>query len=192
MKIKICNEIIQRSLAGDVSSYPKYATQIMNLANQNAQGTRPKIVGQMSELIQEFGSGSISDWENWYKERYPDAIDLATEKVYNMILLLKESIDRIDEETVKRWIKELVVVKTYTGLRFQKVILETIAELKGSSYRLSTPDEESKGIDGYIGEHAVSIKPNTYKIEQRLPEHIDIPIIYYEKIKDGLNVECDF
>ncbi len=28
--------------------FPKYTTQLMNLANLNAQGTRPKVVGQLS------------------------------------------------------------------------------------------------------------------------------------------------
>ena len=35
--------------------FPKYETQIdYLLLNSNAQGTRPAVVGQMSELIQEF------------------------------------------------------------------------------------------------------------------------------------------
>lgn len=84
MKIKIPNAEIQGLLSGKGYEYPKYSTQIMNLANQNAQGTRPRIVGQMSELIQEFGSGSMNEWESWYLNRYPDAIDLATERVFNM------------------------------------------------------------------------------------------------------------
>ena len=54
MKLKIPNSEVQELLSGKTYSYPKYATQIMNLANQNAQGTRAKIVGQMSDLIQEF------------------------------------------------------------------------------------------------------------------------------------------
>jgi len=32
---------------------------------------------------------------------------------------------------------------------------------KRTNYRLAEPDEESKGIDGYIGDIPVSIKPNT-------------------------------
>jgi hypothetical protein len=40
--------------------------QLLNLANQNAQGTRPKIVGQMSELIEQFGGKSLDEWERWY------------------------------------------------------------------------------------------------------------------------------
>lgn len=33
---------------------PKYASQLINLANIFSQGTRPKVIGQMSELIKEF------------------------------------------------------------------------------------------------------------------------------------------
>jgi hypothetical protein len=36
------------------------------LANQNAQGTRPKVVGQMSELIKEFPGKDVAEWEEWY------------------------------------------------------------------------------------------------------------------------------
>ncbi len=42
-----------------VLEFPKYTTQLMNLANQNSQGTRPKVVGQMSDLIQEFDGKKI-------------------------------------------------------------------------------------------------------------------------------------
>ena len=35
-------------------SFPKYTSQLINWANQNAQGTRPRIVGQISELFPEF------------------------------------------------------------------------------------------------------------------------------------------
>lgn len=31
--------------------FPQYTSQLINWANQNAQGTRPKVVGQMSELF---------------------------------------------------------------------------------------------------------------------------------------------
>lgn len=52
--IKISNTEILSLLDAEASDFPKYATQILNLANQNAQGTRPSVVGQMSDLIQEF------------------------------------------------------------------------------------------------------------------------------------------
>ncbi|MDO9028103.1 MAG: MjaI family restriction endonuclease, partial [Candidatus Roizmanbacteria bacterium] len=52
-----------------------------------------------------------------------------------------------------------------------------------------TPYEESKGIDGLIGDIPVSIKPVTYKIKKGLSENIKLKIIYYEKLKDGIEVD---
>lgn len=166
MKIKIPNTEIQELLSGKGYEYPKYSTQIMNLANQNAQGTRPRIVGQMSELIQEFGSGSMNEWESWYLNRYPDAIDLATERVFNMVEELKKSIVLIDKKMIREWVEELIVVKTYAGLKFQEAILKKVSAELQVEYRLATPEEEAQGIDGMIGSRFVSIKPITYLLAE--------------------------
>lgn len=192
MKLRIPNSEVQELLTDKSFEYPKYVTQIMNLANQNAQGTRPNIVGQMSDLIQEFGAGSMIEWDAWYKNGHPEAIETATVRVYRMIELLKESIQTIDKDMVRKWIEELVVVKTYCGLKFQEAILRKIAEEKQSDYRLASPEEEAQGIDGFIGNSPVSIKPITYRIMNELPEHIDVPIIYYDKKKSEIVVEYNF
>ncbi|HII38851.1 TPA: MjaI family restriction endonuclease, partial [Candidatus Micrarchaeota archaeon] len=47
------NSELVAEISEEAKEFPKYTTQIINLANQNAQGTRPKVVGQLSELIQE-------------------------------------------------------------------------------------------------------------------------------------------
>ena len=106
--------------------------------------------------------------------------------------MLKESIRTIDRTMVQRWIEELVVVKTYCGLKFQEAILRKIAEERHVEYRLASPEEETQGIDGFIGEQAVSIKPVTYRQMNELPEHIDVPIIYYDKKKSEIVVEYNF
>lgn len=62
-KVKIKNEEVTQLLDAEVVSFPKYATQLINLANQNAQGTRPEVVGQMSDLIQEFKGRKLREWE---------------------------------------------------------------------------------------------------------------------------------
>ena len=63
-KIKISNQEITDLLAAESPAFPKYATQIINLANQNAGGTKPKIVGQMSELIQKFEGSDFKNGKN--------------------------------------------------------------------------------------------------------------------------------
>lgn len=191
MKVKIPNAEVQELLAGKNITYPKYSTQLMNLANANAQGTRPKIVGQLSDLIQEFEGKTLEEWTKWYLEKHPNAIKSATDKVWQMIDGLKVSLNQIDRNIVEQWVEDLVVVKTFAGLKFQEAILKKIAAKVKKEYRLATPAEEAKGIDGYIGDTPVSIKPNSYKSKMALNEMIAVSIIYYDKKKDGLSVEFD-
>ena len=191
MKINLSNEEIRKCLDIDTLEFPKYTTQLLNLANQNAQGTRPKVVGQMSELIQHFTGKTLSEWEQWYLERKPDAIRTATDKILQMVKNLSNAIEKIDREMAEKWVRDLVIVKTFMGLRFQEAILKKGAEIKSVDYRLSDFSEESKGIDGYIGNISVSIKPKTYKIKAALREDIAVKTIYYEKIKNGIKVNYE-
>jgi hypothetical protein len=186
---KIKNNELIIEISGEAKSFPKYTTQIINLANQNSQGTRPKIVGQLSELIQKCPHKEYSKWKEWYLQQQPKAIDDATEKVFAMVEELKKAINLIDKKMVKLWVRDLVVDKTFIGLKFQEAILKRVAKLKNTSYRLSNPQEESKGIDGYIGKEPVSIKPTTYKTKNMLNEQIEVKFIFYDKKKDGINVD---
>ncbi len=192
IKLKIPNAEVQELLSGKKYSYPKYATQIMNLANQNAQGTRAKIVGQMSDLIQEFEGTTLTEWERWYLDNHPEAIDNATDKVFAMITLFKDSIVKIDKKNVRDWVEELVVIKTFSGLKFQEAILKKLSIYFNKPYRLANPDEESKGIDGLIGDKPISIKPMTYKTKMGLNEVIEVPIVFYDKKKNEIIIEFNF
>ncbi|NWG10128.1 MAG: MjaI family restriction endonuclease [Nitrososphaerales archaeon] len=189
MKIKITIEEIRKYLDIETPEFPKYVASLINLANQYAQGTRPKVVGQMSELIQEFEGKTLHEWEEWYLKKKPDAIKNATEKILQKLEEFKNSLNKIDRATVEQWVRDLVIVKTFAGLRFQEAILKKGSEIKGTNYRLAEPDEESIGIDGYIGDIPVSIKPHTYEVKAALPEHIETKIVYYKKIDDGIEVD---
>ena len=189
MKVKINNQEIRTYLDIETPEFPKYTSQIMNLANQNAQGTRPKVVGQMSELIKHCTGKSLPEWEQWYLNEKPEAIRNATEKVLGMVQNLGQAMTKIDEQLVAKWVRDLVIVKTFVCLRFQEAILKKAAVAKGLDYRLANAIEESKGIDGYIGVVPVSIKLETYRAKAALPEDISVQIIYYEKVKDGIQVD---
>jgi hypothetical protein len=186
-KIKIKNEEVTRLLDAEGTSFPKYTTQLINLANQNAQGTRPETVGQMSELIKEFKGKKLEEWETWYLSRHPEAIEKAKKKILPMIENFKKVITLIDAEMIEAWVRDLVIVKTFVGLKFQEAILKRVASSTGKNYRMADPEEEARGIDGFIGEIPVSIKPHSYASKQMLPESINVRIIYYEKVKDGIN-----
>ena len=195
MKFNISNA--ELSALNDITNpeFPKYTSQLINWANQNAQGTRPKIVGQLSDLFPEYQASTynvaISDWKEWYTEKYPGAIEEATYKIINQVENLKEAIKLIDKSMVRKWVEDLVISKTFSGMYVQRAILAKISDMRKEPFRLASPEEESKGIDGYVGDTAYSIKPVTYKTMGRLSESIDIKMIYYSKKKSGLLVETE-
>jgi len=102
MVIKIKNEELIQELIGEIKEFPRYTTQILNLANQNSQGTRPRVVGQLSELIKECPEKNYEGWKNWYLTKYPETIKNASEKINEMVNNLKEAIQKIDKKMVKR------------------------------------------------------------------------------------------
>ena len=100
---------------------------------------------------------------------------------------IKVNLNSLNRDDVYNWTKDLIVNKTFSGLQVQLDILEMVSET--GEYRLATPDEESKGIDGVVDGKYVSIKPHTYKktIEAG-KETIEYPIIFYKNTKKGLVV----
>ena len=65
---------------------------LINLANGISQATRPKNVGQMSDLFQQFretcDSHDVTDWEKYYNGE--DKIKEATEKNWKYIQDIKK------------------------------------------------------------------------------------------------------
>jgi len=179
-----------KELTGEAKKFATYVSPIINLANQFAQGTRPHVVGQLSEMIQQCPYKTFEGWKRWYLNEKPDAIDEATERIMRKLDDFRRILLAIDEQTVKGWVEDLVLVKTFVGLRFQEPILNKIASMMGKEYRLAEPEEESRGIDGFVGETSISIKPETYKTKPSLMEEIKADkIIFYEKEKDEIIVD---
>lgn len=195
MKFFIKYEDIQIINESETIHFPKYTSQLINWANQNAQATRPKVVGQLSELFPDYQKHShkitISDWRSWYTKRFPNAIETATSKIFDQMEKLKSAINLIDKDMIHKWVEDLVITKTFNGFHVQKAILVKIAEKKECPWRFAKPEEESQGIDGYIGEFPYSIKPDTYKTMNRLSEEIKVKMVFYKKEKTGLLVELE-
>ena len=186
---KITNEEIAKLSNASIYPFPKYTSMLINQINQTAQGTRPKVVGQMSELIQEFEGNTLEEWIEWYNETYPNAIEAATEKIFAQYMKQRDAMLSINKDLIREWVKDLVYTKTFCGLKVQQAIIAHIAKTLNKSWRLSTKEEEAIGIDGYINGKPVQIKSITYKVENYLNENIEVPIVYYDKKKDGLFIE---
>ncbi len=194
-KFTVSNDEIIESSGGDPISFPKYTSQIINLANQNAQGTRPKTVGQLSELTQEYAKQAnkpnLEGWKKWYLEKHPKAIDDASDKILKSLNNLKNVIPLIDEKMIHAWVEDLIFNKTFKGLNIQEAILKKLAAIQNKPYKMASPKEESLGIDGYVKETAYSIKPTSYKFKEMLSEVIEAKVLYYTETKTGLTVTLE-
>lgn len=163
------------------AEFPKYTRGIINLANKDSGGTKPEVVGQMSEIFDPDEFDDYEEWHGWYMENNGDSIEEATEKIMDMIERYREAIKEIDEDMVEEWVRELVIEKTAEGLMIETMILRYLSDKHDVEYHQSSSDEESKGIDGYLGEQPISVKPKSYdtKGSTKGREDIDVPLVKY-------------
>ena len=145
----------------------------------------------MSELIQEFPGKTLDEWTEWYQMNHPEAIQNATDKIKDNLNKLKHAMNEITEDMINDWVTDLVIVKTFLGLRVQEAVLKNIADKTNNSYRLANPDEESKGIDGFIGDTPVTVKPLSDIPTDRIRVVKEGVLISYSKTSKGIEVEFD-
>lgn len=165
---------------------PRYTSQIVNLANTYSQATRAKHVGQMSELLQEYRQSTsvptVAGFKVFHRKRCGIVAPEATRKIYEMLNRMRDALQDVTPEMVAEWVNDLLFAKTFQGLTIQDKILKQTSE----TYRLATPDEESRGIDGWSDGEPVSIKPISYrKTLAEAREKIRYRIIYYRVKSDG-------
>lgn len=72
-----------------------------------AQATRPNQVGQVSDLIRECPAQDYEGWRDWYLARYPTATDEGTDRIVSMLKRMRDAMEHIDRETVRRWVQSL-------------------------------------------------------------------------------------
>ena len=179
-------------------SLPKYSSQVINLANGYSKATKPANVGQVSEDIKVFRddetiSGyTVQDWIDWHKKKYPDGIQKATDATWDMFQKMLKSLETVTKNDIQNWEEDFVFSKTYDGLMVQNAIIKKIAEeINTKNYRLAKPEEERQGIDGYINNHPIQIKSDTYDRTGKLHnEEIQCVVVQYSK-KDK-NIVFDY
>ena len=72
MRFTIKKEIVKESLGIPEVIFPKYTTQLINLAGSNAAATRPKVVGQMSELTVQSKAKTLNEWNKRFQNSWPE------------------------------------------------------------------------------------------------------------------------
>lgn len=194
-EIRIEDDVLSDLLGVPSPEFPKYTKFIINQANVWSQATRPKRVGKVSELFPSFREenphGGVSEWEDWYEERYPGIIEDATQRTWRLVQKIVAAAPMISEGMVRRWIRDLIVAKTYSGLSVQGIILEKMAKSLKLSYKEASPDEEKYGIDGYVGKVPISVKPGDFDVSGSRNTPVFGVLVRYEFEGDELRVWYD-
>lgn len=193
--IRISKEEREKITKGEVEEFPKYTTQLLNLANRNAQSTRQNVVGNMNELLKEFGdrypNGTYEDWKEFYlkEQNGEERLEESTQKLFEMILRMKEAMKEIDEEMARRFVNDLVLYRTYMGEDVEEVVFQKLSGLYGLDYE---PPSTNDKADGYLGDQPVRIVSFKDKPDKSDNKKIDnIPTVYYHINKHDQSIEVD-
>lgn len=172
-----------------IREWPKYSTQLLNIANQNCKGTDIKLIGSMKELWLEMRGqgirGTLSNWKKFYlSKKGKKVLKQSSEKVYDMLKKMK--IHWIDEEMCHDYIKEMVFNKTHMGMAGEEMAVEAVAKYFKMKYHFSNAQEEAQGIDAWIGNVPVQVKPHDSVKKHHVRNHADVNktlVITYESKK---------
>ncbi len=113
------------------------------------------------------------------------------ERIHNDYYYNFSADSSLPKDLIEAWESSLFIIEEAVGSKFKEAILKKVAKVKKVSYKLPSFEDDSKGIDGYLDNKPVSIKPTTYKTKPALQENIKAKFIYYKKIKGGIEVEYD-
>jgi hypothetical protein len=148
--------------------WPTYSTQILNIAGQNSRCFDAKKVGSMKESWLEFVKtgqpDTLENWENFQRAKIgEESLQWSADKLFDMVHN-KMQILWITKEMCRDYIEEVIFNKTHFGMGGESAAIQAASKYFNLPFRFSNAEEESQGIDGWIGEYPVQVKPeDTYK-----------------------------
>jgi hypothetical protein len=145
------------------SKYGSYVWDYLNLGNRWSKATHAKVVGRMDDEFAAFvASGckqTLDEWEVFYLQRHPKALDVATDMLHDKIKAMKEALDKVGKAQCRQFVTDLVLEQTFEGQSVQRMLVQKVADCTG---QMCTFDATTNGVDGHIGGEKVTVKPFTY------------------------------
>lgn len=189
--IKISAKSFQAVTQRNRCEFPLYSKPILNIATQNSKATQVKNVGSMKDQWMQFMTTrgrSVNDWETWYMANGgPEKIDRATDKLYEMLCKMPVDHAVFTRDLANLYILDLVINKTHYGMSGEYHAVLAAAAYFNLPHRFSTAEEESQGIDAWIGDRPVQVKPHDSVKMHHVYNHADADrtlVITYESKKD--------
>lgn len=169
---------------------------ILNNAYNQSCNTGTKILGDMSEITDEFDGGSYDEFLSYYYNEWDGhsrrvrAVRRMTE---NLVSRIEAVGGEITERKARRWAKQYIgsmLVNSYRGFLDEERAIELVADEMGSDWRVADSSQESAGVDGYIEQTTVQVKPASHSSLDINDYDADILIAYeYEDGKFCLRAE---
>jgi hypothetical protein len=189
VQIELTAKEIKEMLGGRISgtnilkkqkiNYPREFYGIINQLNRSSHSTSPKRIGKVHNLFKQRKFRSLGEWEKWYNNHYPGTINKSINTIYDALIIGTDpslAYRRRYKKFIRKFVKNLVINQTYTGLKIQEVILIKLSQIMRKNFKWSSGKEDSSGVDGYIGNIPISIKPKTSR-ENKKP---GTKRVYYE------------
>ena len=176
----------------EINYQPKtYHSSFLNTVNKDARSSRPEMVGSLAtdlfpKYIEQATEPSPTDWKRHYKDGHSEQYNNGLKRFKEQFEKEKKAINDISDDALTNWYDDLLFNKTFAGLYAEDAILKDIAEKKKEEYKKSTSEEESQGIDGYIGNVPYSVKAESYKESAaKNTETISAKMVYYRYTEDA-------
>ena len=169
MGIKLGKDEINRLLEIESQGFSTYVSPIINLANYYAHGTRPEIVGQMTDLIQEFQGRSLTEWEKWYGDVSDDEIE-AFSSIGPVSKKLEAELPKaaFKEQVAIFGVQPLVSEKNNIGYLGEHIVLkyeqDVIAQIRPDKLGLI----KIVSNDTELGYDIQSLEPNNINIKKMI------------------------
>ena len=176
-------------LSGETTpNTPNYCSQLLHLANQDLNDSVPQVLSRIRNLERHVNSDRRIDWSGLDKPKMNSSEEDAVKQMMDMLNQLKESLETIDEQTVKHFVHDQLVSDTFLGEKVIESILMKVAVSHNTFYEVA----EKEDFDGYIGTTPVVIKPFRDHLEKDHNDSDDIGHIYYQQDGSALRLLVDF
>jgi len=145
----------------------------------------------MKELFTEFLSKeykTVTEWETFYTANGGvDRIERATDKLHSMLNKMPVDHAIFSRDLAKNYIIDLVIYKTHFGMSGEYYAVLATAKHYNMALRWSNAAEESQGIDAWLDNFPVQVKPHDSHKVNHVRNHADTTktlVITYESKKD--------
>lgn len=140
-----------------------------------------KCVGDMTKIVSLSKAKTIDEFRNEYlNSEYGDKFIKSREKYVDFIKSRHMDRRYYTDDFVREYFERKVINESFVGIKNQNIICEYLANKFNTTWKMATSKEDSNGIDAYIGDKPIQVKPISYAAGK------SSKYVYYDKENDKI------